>query len=133
MPDITPRRSGKPKGTVLDTLIETFAVIRECRPLALGIHKAIQERLPGLNSSQLRFALKTHAASTRYLKALSQGQDRFDLDGVATGSVTTEQRQQAQEVLKDRFRKQAERRKAEQQAIEHQQNLLRLAERFNAR
>lgn len=133
MTDTSPSPPRRPKNTVLETLIATFAVFRDCQPLAIGVHKAIRERLPGIGAGQLHHALKTHTASTRYLKALSQGTTRFDLDGIAAGIVTPEQQKQALDTLRERFRKQAERRKAELQAQEHQQKLLKLVETFNSR
>ncbi|MCK9382284.1 MAG: ProQ/FINO family protein [Sulfuritalea sp.] len=133
MTDTAPAAPRRPKNTALETLIATFAVFRDCQPLAIGIHKTIRERLPDMNASQLRHALKIHTASTRYLKALSQGETRFELDGTVAGIVTPEQQKQALDTLRERFRKHAERRKAELQAQEHQQKLLKLVETFNTR
>ena len=132
MSDTTPS-SPRPRNAELTTLSASFAVFRDCLPLAVGIHKAIRERMPEINRNQLRVALQLHTASTRYLKALSQGQTRFDLDGAVAGEITAEQRQQALDTLRERFRKGAERRKAELQQQEHQEKLLKLAEKFNAR
>lgn len=123
-----PPRSRNP---VLDTLAASFKVIRECQPLALGIHKVIKERMPELDMQQLRSAMRMHTASTRYLKLLSQADTRFDLDGAAAGEVTAEQRQQALDTLRERFRKKAEQHKAELAAKQHQEKLLKLAEKFN--
>jgi len=133
MTDTVPPPPRRSKNPVLETLIATFAVFRDCQPLAIGVHKTIRERLPGIGAGQLHHALKTHTASTRYLKALSQGTTRFDLDGIAAGIVTPEQQKQALDTLRERFRKQAERRKAELQAQEHQQKLLKLVETFKTR
>ncbi len=133
MTESVPSSSRRPRNTALDTLNAAFPVFRECRPLAIGIHKTIRDRLPDMNSGQLRFALQTHTGSTRYLKAVSQGEIRFDLDGEAAGPVTPEQQQQALDTLKERFRKQAAQRKAELAVQEHQKNLQKLAEKFNAR
>jgi ProP effector len=133
MTDTVPSPLRRPRNPVLETLIATFAVFRDCQPLAIGVHKTIRERLPGIGVGQLHHALKTHTASTRYLKALSQGTTRFDLDGIAAGIVTPEQQKQALDALRERFRKQAERRKAELQAQEHQQKLLKLVETFKTR
>lgn len=118
---------------VLDRLRSTFPVFLECRVLAIGIHTSIMERLPDISKTQLRAALKTHTASNRYLKALSQGKDRFDLDGKPDGMVTLEQRQQATEILRERFRKGAEQRKIQQREKQQQEKLLKLAEKFNTR
>ncbi|MBK6744332.1 MAG: ProQ/FinO family protein [Hydrogenophilales bacterium] len=121
------------RNTLLDTLATTFAVFRDGRPLALGIHKTLRERMPELSQDQIRRALRIHTGSTRYLKALSHAEERFDLDGNPAGTVTPEQREQAGNQLKERFQKAAERRKEEEQAKQHQANLLKLADKFNTR
>jgi ProP effector len=122
-----------PRNALLETLSSSFPVFRDCLPLAIGIHKAVKERLPDIDRDKLRTAMRIHTASTRYLKSLSNGQARFDLDGQPAGEVTAEQRQQATDELKERFRKGAERKKAEQQEKERQEKLLKLAEKFKPR
>lgn len=125
------QKSGR--NALLDTLGTTYAVFREARPLALGIHKILLERMPELTKEQIRVALKIHTGSTRYLKALAHSEERFDLDGKSSGNVTPEQREQAASQLKERFKKAAERRKAEEEDKKRQESLLKLAEKFNAR
>jgi ProP effector len=95
------------RNSLLETLATSFAVFRECRPLALGIHKTIIARMPEIDAAQLRLALRMHTASTRYLKALQASGERFDLDGAA---------QEEQEAQRKR-----------------QEKLAQLAARFNAR
>lgn len=129
---------------LLETLSAQFDVIRQARPLALGIHKTIIERLPEIDTTQLRLAMKIHTASTRYLKALLTTRERFDLDGKPNGEVSDEQREIANIALRERFRKAADRRNAEQLASKeaqrqhearqkHQEKLAQLAARFNSR
>jgi len=129
---------------VLDTLNSSFAVFRDCQPLAIGIHKTIKERMPEIDAAQLRLAMRIHTASTRYLKAQVTGKERFDLDGAVAGEVTEEQREVASTTLKERFKKAADRRKADekakQEAIKEQQaqqkrqeKLGQLAAKFNTR
>ena len=89
--------------------------------------------MPDIDLQQLKIALKMHTGSTRYLKALSQAKTRFDLDGLPAGEITPEQRQQAKDMLHQRYQKTAERKKAEQQAQQRQENLLKLVEKFNTR
>ena len=105
------------RNTLLETISANFAVFRECRPLALGIHKIIIERMPEVDSAQLRLAMRMHTASTRYLKALLAAGERFDLDGNPAGEVTAEQREVAGTTLRERFKKQGERRKAAEHAL----------------
>ena len=94
-----------PHHAVLISLRSMFPVFQECRPLAIGIHKAVLERIPGINPQQLRLAMRMHTASARYLKALTNGEIRFDLDGNAAGAVTPEQKEQALDTLRERFRR----------------------------
>lgn len=126
---------------LLETLSAQYAVFRDCRPLALGIHKTIKERTPEVNAGDLRLAMRIHTASTRYLKALLAGKERFDLDDKVAGEITEEQRAAADTALRERFQKTAERRKAEAQAQKLQQKeqeaqqrraekIAQLAERF---
>ena len=129
----TTEKIQRPRNATLTKLAETYPVIRDARPLAIGIHKVIKARLPDLGDGALRLALRQHTASTRYLKAVSSGGQRFDLDGQEAGEITAEQRQQALDTLKERFRKGAERKRQEQQDKEHQEKLLKLAEKFNKR
>ncbi len=121
------------RDAMLATLSASFPVIKDAKPLAIGIHKAIIARMPEINVSELKTALRRHTASTRYLKTLSNANERFDLDGNPAGEVTAEQRKQATDSLKERFRKGAERKKAEQAEKERQEKLLKLAEKFNKR
>jgi ProP effector len=121
------------RNATLDKLAETYAVFRDCKPLALGIHKVILERQPELGKDAIRTALRIHTGSTRYLKSLATADQRFDLDGQAAGEVTEEQRKQAQVEVKERVKKSIERRKAEEAAKERQAKLEKLAEKFNAR
>ena len=134
MPAIAPSpASRRQQNEVLATLTAIFKAFGECLPLAVGIHKVIKERIPSIDQQELRVALRIHTASTRYLKALSQSKFRFDLDGRPLGEVTEEQRRQAMEVLRGRFKKQAERQKAAELAKQQQEKLRLLAEKFNAR
>ena len=81
--------------------------------------------------------MRMHTASARYLKALTNGETRFDLDGNVEGTVTAEQKEQALNTLRERFRKGAEQHKAQllaqQQEQQRQEKLVKLAEKFNAR
>ena len=128
-----PPQQPRPPNPVLTTLKATFAVFRDAQPLAIGIHKAIKARLPDIGEGALRVALKSHTASTKYLKAVANGRQRFDLDGQQAGEITDEQREQALTTLKERFRKAAEQKREAQAAREHQEKLQKLAEKFNHR
>lgn len=120
--------------------MQAYPVFSDCRPLAIGIHKALQARQPELAEGGLRLALKIHTGSTRYLKAVANGSQRFDLDGIPSGEITAEQKRQALETIKERFRQVAERKRAEQREKEQaekqeqqRKKLQQLAAKFSKR
>lgn len=119
---------------LIKTLQENYAVFRDCLPLAIGIDKQLQARQPELNRKTLRIALGLHTNSLRYLKSMEKATRRFDLDGNTGEEVSEAHRAHAAEVLKERFRKDAERRKAQKQAElqekERSQKLNQLVEKF---
>ena len=134
----------KSRNPILDSLNEAFEVFRANKPLALGIHKEVLARRPEIEPAGLRLAMRIHTQSTRYLKELLTATVRFDLDGQPSGEVTDEHRKVADEALKERFRKVAERKKAERKAEAdaererkatemRQEKLNQLAARFNSR
>jgi ProP effector len=135
MTDSAPK-SGR-RNPLLERLYAEFPVFRDYLPLAIGIHKTFSERIPGLAKGQVWAAMQHHTGSTRYLKAIVDGAPRYDLDGNPSGVVTAEQQTLAANTLRERFKKTADRRKAEleQQKLEQQrqQKLLELAEKFKAR
>ena len=75
-----------------------------------------------------------HTNSLRYLKTMEKATQRLDLDGQVVAEVTDEHRQHAAEMLRERFRKDAERRKAQRLAEEQErqrtQKLNQLVEKF---
>jgi len=85
---------------------------------------------PEIDKGALRKTLQRHTASTKYLKAVAAGGNRCGLDGAAAGEISPEQQQQARQGLKDRFRKQAEQRREQLKAEEHQARLHQLVDRF---
>ena len=119
---------------LLKTLQDEFSVFRDCLPLAIGIDKQLLTRQNELNRKTLRIALGLHTNSLRYLKSMEKATRRFDLDGNPGEEVTDAHRAHAAEVLKERFRKDAERRRAqklaEQQEKERNQKLSLLVEKF---
>jgi ProP effector len=113
---------------------EKFSVFRDCLPLAIGIDKQLLARLPGLDRKLLRIALGIHTNSLRYLKAMEKATVRHDLDGNAADEVTDEHRAHASKLIGERFKKDAERRKAQReaelQARQRTEKLGQLVEKF---
>ncbi|HNE40064.1 ProQ/FinO family protein [Accumulibacter sp.] len=119
---------------LLKDLHDSFPVLRDCRPLAIGIDKQLLARLPDLDRKHLRIALGIHTHSLRYLKAIEKAQVRLDLEGNPAGEVTPEQRVYASQLVKERLEKQAAQRRAQREADalarQHAEKLGRLVEKF---
>lgn len=120
--------------SLLKDLQTRYAVFRDFSPLAIGIDKQLFAALPELSHKALRLAMRSHTMTTRYLKEMEKGTQRLNLDGSPAGEVTDENRQHASELLKERFKKQIEQRKAAEQAARaenrKQEKLLALTEKF---
>lgn len=122
---------------LLKMLQETFPVFRECMPLAIGIDKQLLAQRPELDRKLMRVALGIHTHSLRYLKTMSKATVRFDLAGNTADEVTDTHRAHATETLRDRSKKEAERRKmqreaeiAERQRLESVEKLGQLVAKF---
>jgi ProP effector len=97
---------------LLKDLQARFDVFRNHSPLAIGIDKQVFAQMPEVEKKALRLAMRSHTISTRYLKEMEKGTVRLNLDGTPAGEVTDENRQHAAELLRERFKKQVEQRKA---------------------
>jgi len=95
---------------------EQHAAFRDCLPLAIGIDKQLQTLHPEVERKVLRMALRYHTQSVRYLKAMMEATARCNLDGSPAAEVEQEHRDHASEQLRERFRKDAERRKSQREA-----------------
>lgn len=119
---------------LLKDLQTRFDVFRNFSPLAIGIDKQLFAALPELSKKSIRLAMRSHTISTRYLKEMEKGAQRLNLDGTPAGEVTDENRQHAAEQLRERFKKQAEQRKAAEAAAKAEerrvQKLQQLTEKF---
>jgi ProP effector len=112
-PDDNP---GQKARVLLKTLQETFPVFRNYSPLFIGIDKQLIARQPDLDRKILRIALGMHTNSSRYLKSMEKATHRLDLDGNVGDEVAEAHRKYAAEILRERFKKEAERRKAQREA-----------------
>jgi ProP effector len=123
---------------LLKQLQQQFPAFRNCLPLEIGIDKQLLARMPDLNRKLMRAALGIHTGSMRYLRAMEKATVRYDLDGKAGAEVTETHRQHAKELLQQRFKKEAERKKAERDAAaeleadrKRQEKLEQLASKFS--
>jgi len=101
---------------LLKDLQQKFAVFRDCQALAIGIDKQIIAQTPDVSRKMLRTALGIHTHSLRYLKGMEKASVRYNLDGSPADDVTDVHREHAAATLKDRQKKHAEQRKAQQKA-----------------
>lgn len=115
-PVVTPPNPVQIARVQLKELQDKFAVFRDYMPLAIGIDKQLIKRIPELNRKTLRIALGMHTNSLRYLKGMEKATVRFDLDGNSADEVTEIHRTHAAETLRERFKKNAEQRKAQRVA-----------------
>ncbi|QDZ30658.1 osmoprotectant transporter activator [Noviherbaspirillum sp. UKPF54] len=122
---------------LLKQIQENFPVFRENKPLAIGIDKQLLAQMPDVNKKTLRIALGLHTGSSRYLKSMEKAVSRFNLDGTPAGDVDDTHRTHAAETLRARFKKAAEQKKAQQEALkaerQHAEKLRQLAEKFSPR
>lgn len=114
---------------LLKDLQGRFDVFRNFSPLAIGIDKQLIAQEPDVNRKALRLALRSHTMSTRYLKEMQVASARLNLDGSAAGEVTDEARTHSGDLLRERFKKQAEQRKAEQESARAAQEAARAEQR----
>jgi ProP effector len=127
-PTTSPVQSAR---ALLKEFQEKFAVFRECMPLAIGIDKQLTARLPELDRKLLRIALGLHTNSSRYLRRMAKATVRLDLDGNNADEITDAHRNHAAEMLRERAKKEADQRKAQQQAAEAAEAERRRAEKLN--
>jgi ProP effector len=136
-PASRPSTADSPRA-LLKQLQQQFEAFRNCLPLEIGIDKQLLARMPDLNRKLMRAALGIHTGSMRYLRAMEKATVRYDLDGNAGAEVTDTHRQHAKELLQQRFKKEAERKKAERDAAveqeaerKRQEKLQQLATKFS--
>ena len=61
------------------------------RPLKIGIHRDLITAIPEVSPKRLRAALGWYAGSWAYLKNMTAGAARIDLNGQSAGEVTAEE------------------------------------------
>ena len=119
---------------LLKRLQTQFTVFRDFLPLAIGIDKQLHTELSDVSRKVLRIALGIHTNSLRYLRAIEKATHRFDLHGKQGDVVTDTHRTHASDILRERFKKDAEQRKAQKEAADaaciHAEKLAKLSEKF---
>lgn len=106
----------QPARALLKDFQEKFVAFRDYMPLAIGVDKQLIALYPEISRKTLRVALGMHTNSLRYLKGMEKAKTRFDLDGKPADEVTELHRTHASNILRERFKKVAEQRKAQRAA-----------------
>jgi len=117
----TPAAAPAPAGAtsaraLLKELQQQFVPFRDSLPLSIGIDKQILASMPGIDRKLMRAALGIHTGSQRYLRTMEKATVRYNLDGTTGAEVTDVHRKHAKDTLQERFRKEADRKKAERDA-----------------
>lgn len=115
-PASTPATAAQSPRSLLKQLQTQFPAFRDFLPLSIGIDKQLLAVMPELDRKTMRTALGIHTGSLRYLKVMEKAKVRHDLDGTPGAEVTDTHRAHATQVLQERFKKEAERKKAERDA-----------------
>ena len=123
---------GQSARSLLKQLQQEYPAFRDCLPLSIGIDKQLQARMPGLDKKTMRAALGIHTGSMRYLRAMEKAKVRYDLDGTAGAEVPEAHRLHAKEQLQQRFKKEADRKKAERDAALEEENNRKRQEKLQA-
>ncbi len=95
------------KAKELNDRLNAFPVWLNFQPLAIGIDKDLfklvnDEQFPGGSKKVVQKVLKMHTRHGRYLSALIQGGERYQLNGESNGEVSESERQWAAEKIKAR-------------------------------
>ena len=123
---------GQSARSLLKQLQQEYPAFRDCLPLSIGIDKQLLARMPGLDKKVMRAALGIHTGSMRYLRAMEKAKVRHDLDGTAGAEVPEAHRLHAKEQLQQRFKKEADRKKAERDAAQEEENNRKRQEKLQA-
>ncbi|XGA68918.1 ProQ/FINO family protein [Duganella sp. BuS-21] len=115
-PASLPATAAQSPRSLLKQLQTQFPAFRDFLPLSIGIDKQLLAVMPDLDRKTMRTALGIHTGSLRYLKVMEKAKVRHDLDGTPGAEVTDTHRAHATQVLQERFKKEAERKKAERDA-----------------
>lgn len=101
-----------------------FSAQGEAKPLKIGIFEDLASRLqddPKVSKTRLRAALRQYTNSWRYLRYVTEGAERVDLDGGAAGIVEKDHADHAGQLLAESKERAAQRRKEQQKEQQREQ------------
>lgn len=82
-----------------DLIYKRFGVLRQFKPLAIGIHEALIAELPQFDPVVVQRVIQRHCCTARYLKAMQREQYRYKLDGKRAAELTEAEKDDAKRRL----------------------------------
>ncbi len=82
------------------TLCKRFAVLREKKPLAIGILQQLDSAQTGFSKTRLRHIMRFHVHNKLYLESVAKGGVRYNLDGSESEAISEEALNYSKECLK---------------------------------
>lgn len=82
-----------------DLIYKRFGVLRQFKPLAIGIHEALIAELPQFDPVVVQRVIQRHCCTARYLKAMQREQYRYKLDGKRAAELTDAEKDDAKRRL----------------------------------
>lgn len=80
-----------------------YEVIKECKPLAIGIFNELAEGITSdkLSKNAVSKALRRHCMSREYLNSVINSKHRYGVNGEVLGDVTEEDREYSKKLLNE--------------------------------
>lgn len=82
---------------IAEHIYSKYEVFSRFKPLAIGIEQELIAALPQFDPALIARVLSNHCRRPRYIKALTRGGKRFNLQNRFQGEITPEEQQYAQQ------------------------------------
>jgi ProP effector len=87
---------------ILEEMRRAFPVLQDFQPLASGIEDSLAAHFPRDPAWRVIAALRRHVQDSRYLRAIIDGEARYDLNGEVRSYISEGERHHAQRLLRER-------------------------------
>ena len=84
---------------IADHIYTHYAVFKQFKPLAIGIHETLEAVLKQHEPQLIHRVLSNHCRKPRYMKSVANGTKRFSLDNKPVSNLTPEEKMSAQKQL----------------------------------
>ncbi|MCG9123499.1 ProQ/FINO family protein [Laribacter hongkongensis] len=82
-----------------DLVYKRYAVLRQFKPLAIGVHEVLISELPQFDPVVVQRVIQRHCSTARYLKAMQREGFRYHLTGKRAAELTDLERDDAKRRL----------------------------------